>query len=143
MSNNKNPDKGKDHHVAWADRVGLNKQWARDILSCGEVFNTEYYCSTVRRFRNNIPNIKNGPQLKTMIDTYVNNDLSKLKDDEYDKWVSRNPQLAGNDAYKRSKWKDIKTWGCERLYQYMLQMLENYGFCFYESSTEEDEKKME
>ena len=59
--------KTSSHHVAWSDRIGLNKQWAKDIQICSDYFGTPQYRLMVRRWKNNIPNIKNGIQFKYLI----------------------------------------------------------------------------
>ena len=131
----------KDHHVAWADRVGLNKQWARDIMACGDSFGSPQYPTMVRRFRNNIPNIKNGPQFKNIINDYCSNELEKLKEVEYKNWTLKYPQKAQQNSFCRAKGNEIEYWGNEILYTYIIQLLEDNGFCFYESNIEEDEMK--
>lgn len=132
------PDE-KSHHVAWADRIGLNKQWARDVQMCSDAYGSKTYFILVKRFRNNIPNIKNGPQLKDMITEFVNKYLEQWKLDQLEIWKTRNPQKANFSPSVRAKEKDIEYAAQEELYKYMVQLLEEQGFCFYESTIEEDE----
>jgi len=131
--------KVKDHHVAWADRIGLNKQWARDIQACGEAFGSPMYPTMVRRFRCNIPNIKNGPQLKDYIDEYFNIDLKEWRTGSLVEWRTNNQQAAQNTAWLRQQAEEINKESYEYLYVFMIQLLEDYGFAFYESNIEEDE----
>jgi GH15 family glucan-1,4-alpha-glucosidase len=129
----------KDHHVAWADRIGLNKQWSRDIQECSDAFGTTGYAKTVRRFRSNIPNISNGPQLKDIITAYETNDLVKQRASIFEEWSTLYEENADNDGFIQQKNDELEQLMCERLYIFILQTLEDQGFCFYESSIEEDE----
>lgn len=129
----------KDHHVAWADRIGLNKQWARDVHDCSDTFGTLYYVIAVRRFCNNIPNIKSGPQLRTIIKQYIDVDLESRKKVLLSTWMESFPQEAINPDLVRQKQEEIELWAAEALYAFVIQTLEDEGFCFYESSVEEDE----
>lgn len=124
----------KDHHVAWADRIGLNKQWARDIDSCGAAFGTVMYSDMVRRFKNNIPNINNGPQLKDLINSFHNDNLDNEKEKVLLDWKQRYPQEAGNTGFVNQKRDEINHWAAEELYMFMLQLLEDNGFGFYEAA---------
>lgn len=130
------------HHVAWADRIGLNKQWARDIESCGETFGTEMYLIMVRRFKNDIPNIKNGPQLKDLIDNFEKKDLNEYGNVLLEEWKGNYPQEADNESFVRQKEKEINMLAAEELYKYIIQLLEDQGFGFYKSRIDEVENKM-
>lgn len=132
-------NENSDHHVAWADRIGLNKQWAKDIMVCSEAFGSEYYPTAVNRFRNDIINVKSGPLLKDIIDDYVDDTLLKWKQEELVKWVKDHPQEAMNPSWTRNQKKNIELRMYEYLYNFMIQLLEDYGFVFYESNVEEDE----
>ena len=129
----------KDHHVAWADRVGLNKQWARDIESCGAVFGTDMYPAAVRRFKCNIPNIKGGPQLQDEIEDYISNELKQWKKNALAWLIDQNQGETNNPEWLRRAKEDIEKTSHEHLYMYIIQLLEDKGFCFYESNIEEDE----
>ena len=129
----------KNHHVAWADRIGLNKQWARDVQACGAVFGDEMYPDAVRRFRCNIPNIKSGPQLRDEIDGYVKEELKQWKQEAMDWLIEKNPGEANNPEWLRRSKEDIAEQSHEHLYTFIIQLLEDNGFCFYESNIEEDE----
>lgn len=136
---NRDDEGGKNHHVAWADRIGLNKLWAKDILNCSESFGTLGYEISVNRFRNDIINIKNSVQLKSIIDDYVDNTLREWKMVTLDEWNKVNPIAAQNDSWIRDTNKIIEVRSCELLCNFMIQLLEDNGFCFYESNIEEDE----
>ena len=126
------------HHVAWADRIGLNKLWARDILACSETFGTIYYVNTVKRFRNDIININNGPSLKTLVNQYIEDTINPLKEKLMNEWVANYPQLADNESYVTQKQDEIDQTISEYLCNFMIQLLEDNGFGFYESTVEED-----
>ena len=127
------------HHVAWADRVGFNKQWFKDWQRCSETFGTSEYENSVNRFRNDIINIKGGPQLKTIIDKYVDNELSSWKQNTLELWMSERPEDSQYDGWIRDTQMLIDKMACEKLCNMIVQLLEDNGFGFYESSIEEDE----
>ena len=127
------------HHVAWADRIGLNKQWARDIQTCSETFGTNFFPFAVKRFLNNIPNIREGPQLNSIISEYRDKTLSVEFNLMLDDWKIKYPDLAINQDYVDQKSDEISMYISEKLYHYIIQTLEDNGFGFYASNVEEDE----
>lgn len=130
------------HHVAWADRIGINKQWARDIEACSDSYGTPNYKYMVKRFKNNIPNIRDGPQLKDMINTYFNNTCKYHFNQKLFEWKKKNPQEASNESWILKKIDDLEPEMYEELYEYMIQLLEDHGFGFYKSKIDEVEEKM-
>ena len=130
-----------NHHVAWADRLGLNKQWSRDIERCSDAMGTPYFPIAVRRFKNNIINIKNGPSLHDIINKFENIKLQEMKYTQLMLFKKNYPEKSNDEAYLRHKLEDINMWGSEQLFHFMLQLLEDHGFCFYESNIEEDEMR--
>lgn len=122
-----------NHHVAWADRIGLNKQWARDIEVCGESFGTEMYLVAVRRFKNDIPDIKSGPQLKTEIKKFEKTELRTYSETLLAEWKENFPQEAKNESFVVQKQKEINIYAAEELYKYIIQLLEDEGFGFYKA----------
>ena len=129
------------HHVAWADRIGLNKQWARDIEVCGETFGTKMYLVAVRRFKNDIPDIKNGPQLKSLINQFESEELEEFRRIILDEWKRNYDQEAKNESFVTKKIEEINMHAAEELYKYIIQLLEDYGFAFYESNVDEEVMK--
>lgn len=123
-----------DHHVAWADRIGINKQWSRDIEACSESYGTSTFHHMVRRFKNNIPNIKNGPQLQTMISEYQHHLFNDEYQDMLYRWAKENPQEADNESFVLQKEDEIRMYLNELLYRYIIQLLEDHGFGFYKSN---------
>lgn len=134
-------NEGPNHHVAWADRIGLNKQWAKDIQGCGDTFGTDRYLVAVRRFKNDIPDIKNGPQLKTTIKKFEEVELEVFKRILLKKWIENFEQESKNESFMSQKQDEINMYAAEELYKYIIQLLEDKGFCFYESNIDEEEMK--
>jgi hypothetical protein len=132
-------DDSGNHHVAWKDRIGLNKAWMLDVLACSESFGTEGYSNAVKRYRNDLVNIKGGPNLRSIVDEYVKGPLDRWKDAEYRRWVQINP----NDSLipeicKRVEY-EIDDHAMERLHTFINQLMEDNGFGFYRSEIPEDE----
>jgi hypothetical protein len=131
------------HHVAWADRIGLNKQWARDIEACSDAFGTPTYYHMVRRFKNNIPNMRDaGPNLHDMITEYE----QYLFTEEYyrllNNWRVHNPDEVHNESCQLREEDKITLHLAEQLYLFIIQLLETNGFGFYKSRIDEVEEKM-
>jgi len=129
----------KNHHVAWADRIGLNKIWFQNIQACDISFGSEYYPNAVWRLYYSIVNIKNGPQLKTIIDGYINGKWNQEIQKRLSNWIRDHPFESSdpnNVSFERSQ---IKNEMLPDLCYFMRQLLEDYGFGFYESNIEEDE----
>lgn len=124
----------ESHHVAWADRIGLNKQWARDIQTCGDAFGSDMYLVAVRRFKNDIPDIKSGPQLKTKIKEFEEGELNEFKKILLYEWKKNFEQEAKNESFVAQKQDEINMYAAEELYKYIIQMLEDHGFAFYEAT---------
>jgi hypothetical protein len=130
---------GEGHHVAWKDRLGLNRVWEQDILVCSSLFRNNGYIDAVDRFRNNMINIHDGPQLKDVVDGFVKGELKNWKDEKMIIWMDENKGDARiPEIYNRTK-AEIDLEAHEHLYNFMLQTLEDNGFCFYQSKLEEDE----
>ncbi len=121
------------HHVAWADRIGINKQWARDIEACSESYGTSTYHHMVRRFKNNIPNIKDGPKLHNIIQDKEDELFTGTFEKMLDNWIINYPQEAENDSYILQKKDEIRMVLNENLYSFIIQLLEDQGFGFYKS----------
>ena len=126
------------HKIAWTDRIGLNRQWARDIEVCSRAYGTEYFPKAVERFKNNIPNIKDGPPLADIIEQ-KEKELEEEERKLFHLWELNNPHLAMNDAERRAKVKALEMEKAVKLYRFILQTLEDNGFIFYKSSVVEDE----
>ena len=130
------------HHVAWADRVGLNRQWARDVEACSETFGTPEYHHMVQRFKNNIPNIRNdGPQLYTLVLKHESN-LKIEKNNIIRHWRVEHPDLAGDESWELDLEDRVQHQLDRDLYHFIIQTLEDHGFGFYKSEIDQLEEKM-
>lgn len=130
---------GEDHHVAWSDRIGLSKIWFEDIRACSQTFGTEDYPVMVSRFENDMIDIKgDGPSLKQVISDYKDNKLDKIIEEYKQKWLEDHSVESQNPSYVRDMDFFISRVRAQLLYNFMLQLLEDEGFCFYRSNVEED-----
>ena len=121
------------HHVVWADRIGLNKQWERDIQVCSDAFRTERYPEAVMRFKHNIPNIKDGPQLRSYLEKYEKEDLAEFKESMLQEWMKANPyEVNSMEAMDEEKERIVMD-SYEMMYDFILQTLEDNNFEFYKS----------
>lgn len=128
-----------NHHVAWKDHLGLNRVWEQDILVCSSSFKTDGYPVAVYRFYNDIINIKDGVKLRDIIDAYIKGELKSWRDAKLGVWANDNRSDARVPEILARTRKEIEISACERLYNFIIQTLEDNGFCFYKSKLEEDE----
>lgn len=122
-------EESKSHHVAWADRIGLNKTWAKGIERIWATYGTRDYNNAVWGLHTVLINIKNGPQLRKETDDFI----KKLNQDKYNKLE---PYY---DTYAYGSEKDIldeEMLG--PLANFMIQLLEDNGFGFYKSEFDGD-----
>lgn len=127
------PEK-QEHRVVWKDHLDISNQWALDIRACSESFGTPRYVDMVRRFRNNIPNIHKGPELRDIITKYVD-EVLEIESEKLLKRYKQNYPLESRDsAWVIEKEKEIEMIAAENLYIYMFQLLEDKGFGFYKSN---------
>jgi len=123
-------------YVAGKDRIGLNKEWSRDIEYCSEMFRTENYPNAVDRFIHNILNIRDGPQLKTNIKDYQLNELAEFKTDRIEKWKEAHPYDVNSMEAMDEEKEAINIEAYEKLYTFILQLLEDEGFCYVSRNDE-------
>lgn len=129
------------HHVAWADRLGLNKLWAEDIAMCSRSKmsdNPQDFIKTVERLDEDIINIHNGAKLRNKINQY-----KKTLDSEFEKDLEcykRECTFECSDPAFLNDYKDnvLRYKYMKKLHKYILQLLEDNGFGFYQSTVEED-----
>jgi len=120
----------EDHHVVWADRVGLNKSWARGIEEMRGTYGSPEFSNKVWGLHTVLINIRNGPQLRKTVDDFL-----KKKYDSIEKQLE---PFINTYAYRNER--DIlEAEMLPELANFMIQLLEDNGFGFYESSVEEDE----
>ena len=120
----------KNHHVAWADRIGLNKTWAKAIERIWAAYGTRDYNNAVWGMHTVLINIKNGPQLRQLTDKYT----AKLNKDKQKKLLSHY-DTSSYDSENAILDDEMLPY----LANFMIQLLEDHGFGFYESSVDEDE----
>ena len=120
------------HHVAWADRIGLNKTWAKGIERIWATYGTEQFNQAVWGLHTVIINIKKGPQLRTIIDTHI----VELRQTKYKKLETYYDDPAydnENDILEREMLPGIAN--------FMIQLLEDNGFGMYKPSQYQDEER--
>jgi len=133
----------KSHHVAWADRIGLNKIWFQNIQACDISFGTEHYPNAVWRLYYSIVNIKNGPALKDIIDTYILEEWEPSIERKVAAWIESHPFESSDPANISFERSQIRNEKLPDLCYFMRQLLEDYGFGFYESNIEEDDVSLD
>lgn len=118
------------HHVAWADRIGLNKTWAKGIERIWAVCGTDEMSNAVWGLHTIIINIKNGPQLRKIID----DEIARLTKEKYEKlgpYIKTVAYDSENVILERELLSQIA--------YFIVQTLEDHGFGFYESDLKTDD----
>jgi len=124
----------KNHHVAWKDRVGLSDRWEELIRVCAyKMANGEKDLPrAVDALQSTLVNIKNGPQLRNMVQGYRASDLKKVREDAFRKYRSgQHGRLS--ESHQREFQAQLVQQEARLVFEYIMQMLEDNGFCFYES----------
>ena len=117
-------EESKSHHVAWADRIGLNKTWAKAIERIWATYGTNDFSKAVWGLHVILINIKNGPQLKKETNQYI----EKLRQNKYKRLEPY------DDTYAYDSENIIlEDEMLPLLANFMIQLLEDNGFGMYKS----------
>lgn len=122
------------HHVAWADRVGLNKLWGEAIRACWATYGTDEFQERVEAFEMLIINIPKGPQLSNQVIEFKNNHLFERKKKILEQL---DPNLS-NEQYKDQS-EQIEYDHKRILVTFMIQLLNDNNFIFYKSLIPSDD----
>ena len=125
----------KNHHVAWKDRVGLSDRWEELIRVCAyKMANGEKDLPrAVEALQSTLVNIRNGPQLRSMVFEYRQGELKQAKEEMYQRYVRGRPRSQLSESHKREFETQLVQQEAKLVFEFIVQMLEDYGFCFYES----------
>jgi len=77
---------------------GYNSILIEDLSECSRLFGTDEYRPVVHRLRHDVVNIKNGPQLRTMVDEYADGEWWDGIEQEFKEWNQANPLMDKNDC---------------------------------------------
>ena len=121
------------HHIAWADRLGLNKIWHDAIEFCRMSYGTSEYRQAVFGLYHLMVNIKDGAQLKDTIDKYKDGEWENKISERVDKWCMENPSLNDEPFIIQMEEEKIRDDLMSDLFDFILQLLEDEGFGFYKS----------
>lgn len=127
------------HHVAWADRLGFNKRWAKNLETCDIAFGTDGYRVAVWRLYYSIVNIYKGPALKDKVDKYLNDVWYPDINANLEEWKKKYVFQAADVDQIRAELEDLKEEKLPELCNFISQLLEDNGFGFYASAIEEDD----
>jgi len=121
------------HHVAWADRIGLNKTWAKGIERIWSTYGTVEFRSAVWGLRTIIINIKKGPQLRKIIDDQITK-LQKERNIKLEPYYHTTAYGSESDILDDEM--------LEQVAYFMVQTLEDHGFGMYKSEFDGDYDEM-
>lgn len=126
----------EQHHVAWNDRLNLNKIWEQCMLRCIDSYGTDEFSHNVHLFHMTIININDGPPLNEIIERYIDNDLKSWKTKQYNDWYHnpRNRQDRSMQEHQERTLAEIDYKAHEKLFYFIIQTLENNNFGFYKSN---------
>ena len=128
-----------NRHFAWADRLGINKILHDAINDCRIAYGTEEYRSKVFSLYHLIPDIREGPQLKKMINEYKQTIWERKIRKRLEQWREHNPDLRDELNIMQDEEEKIREDLLPDFFDYMYQMLENTGLGFYKSDLTTDE----
>lgn len=123
----------KISHVAFTDRLGLNKLWHECIKGCMITMGTPTFIKNILVFENTLINIRDGEKLYDL----VQKKKIKIERDieiKLDKWIRKHPQESKYPPLVRDQRDLFEYHGRILLYHFMIQLLEDKGFGFYKSN---------
>jgi len=125
----------KNHHVAWKDRVGLSDRWEELIRVCAyKMANGEKDLPrAVDALQSTLVNIRNGPQLRSMVLDYRKKDMKDARSQLYQNYIRGRPSSQISGSHQREFESQLVQQEARLVFEFIVQMLEDYGFCFYES----------
>jgi hypothetical protein len=126
-------------HVAWADRLGLNKIWHDAINDCRITYGTPEYRRAVFGLQQLILDVNDGPKLRTFINNYKNTEWEYKIKSRLDNWKRKNPYKQHSVSAIQFEEEQIRNDMLEDLFSYIIQLLEDNGYGFYKSDTVTDE----
>lgn len=135
-------DKTKSHHVVWADRIGLNKLWAKDIERIRIAYGTDEIEDAVKGLYYDLVNIRKGPQLTTIAREYWEGEWTDEINKELAQWREEHPHDAHDQTEVEHQRRRIEKKYYPILGQFMKQLLEDHGFAFYKSEYDGEYEEM-
>jgi len=130
----------KDHHVAWKDRLGLNRIWEQSIIRCLNSYGTTSFIDDVNLLRTLIINIKDGPQLRSIIDDYYNNTIMIWINNGVEEWKQKNKAESSMPELVNRTRNEFKNFYYPYFLSFIMQTLENHGFGFYKTNIFDESK---
>ena len=129
-----------DHHVAWKDRLGLNRIWEQSIIRCLNSYGTTSFIDDVNLLRTLIINIKDGPQLRSIIDDYYNNTIMIWINNGVEEWKQKNKAESSMPELVNRTRNEFKNFYYPYFLSFIMQTLENHGFGFYKTNIFDESK---
>ena len=121
------------HHVAWKDRIGLSDRWEEAIKGCYYNWGSPSFYNNLDALTNLIVDIKNGPQLHTLINKKIS-ELDTIVYHHMEQWCKTHPDHVENPSYVRDEEKRFRQqYASKELFHFIIQLLEDNGFGFYKS----------
>lgn len=120
-------------YVSYKDRVALWREWEKLISRCNNAFGTTEYVDAVRCLKLNIINLRKGGRLKDQINKHWDAELSKAGKLLFDEWKKDNPLESKIEEESSAAEDRVRMYQAERLFEYILQILEENGHCYWAS----------
>ena len=119
----------ENKHIVWKDHIRPNESWIKGIEEIRMTYGTDQYGIKVWSLYNIITNVKEGPPLKKIIDSYI----LELRKEKYEKLES----YYDTPAYD-SENKILEDEMLPKIAYFMVQLLEDEGFGFHQSTASTD-----
>ena len=132
-------NKNQQFHVSWSDRLGFQKIWHDAINDCRMSYGTTEYRRAVFGLQQLILDVKDGPKLRTLIDTYKNVKWEEKVAQRLNEWKKKNPYAAHKPSSIQFAEEQIRNDLLEDLFTYIIQLLENNNYGFYHSDLSTDQ----
>lgn len=132
-------NKNQQFHVSWSDRLGFQKIWHDAINDCRISYGTEEYRRAVFGLQQLIIDVKDGPKLRTLINTYKDTVWTDKVNQRLNRWKKENPDLQYELSEIQFESEKIRNDLLEDLFSYIIQLLEKNNYGFYHSDLSTDQ----
>jgi len=109
------------------ESLGYSAILLGDIQACSETFGTELYRTNVQRLRHDVLNMKDGPNLRDIVEEYYSGPWNDGIKKELAEWKQRNPDLREELTIVQDEEEKIRDDHMIQLCDFIRQLLMDNG----------------
>lgn len=109
------------------ESLGYAKVLLEDIANCSRLYGTEDYRLAVECLRHDVLNLKDGPNLRDIVEDYIKGPWQQMIQDDLEKWRGENPYLADDTNETQTEEEHTKNDHYSKLCDFIRQLLMDNG----------------